>query len=81
MYDVLNSLNPFMVQGKLAAVFGNYGWSGEAVGNLLVRAKQLRMKVVDEGLKIRLKPNETELEKATEFIKEFVKVVKDNFHI
>jgi hypothetical protein len=39
------------------------------------------MKVVDEGLKIRLKPNETELEKATEFIKEFVKVVKDNFHI
>ncbi len=81
IYDVLNSLNPFMVQGKYMTAFGSYGWSGEAVGNLLVRAKQLRMKVVDEGLKIRLKPNETELEKATEFIKEFVKVVKDNFYI
>ena len=81
IYDVLNSLNPFMVQGKYMTAFGSYGWSGEAVGNLLVRAKQLRMKVVDEGLKIRLKPSEAELEKATEFIKEFVKVVKDNFHI
>ncbi|MGD9813562.1 MAG: FprA family A-type flavoprotein [Bacilli bacterium] len=67
VYDLLNLLTPFQMQGKKVSAFGSYGWSGEAVPNLLVRAKQLRMLPLDEGLKIRLNPSEADLEKVREY--------------
>ena len=48
---------PPVHKGKLASAFGSYGWSGEGVPHILERLKQLRMKVPDEGFRIRFKPS------------------------
>ncbi|MBQ1730107.1 MAG: FprA family A-type flavoprotein, partial [Oscillospiraceae bacterium] len=52
---------PPVHKGKLASAFGSYGWSGEGVPHILERLKQLRMKVPDEGFRVRFKPSEKEL--------------------
>ena len=58
---------PPVHKGKLASAFGSYGWSGEGVPHILERLKQLRMKVPDEGFRIRFKPSEKELLDAYDF--------------
>lgn len=45
-YDLLNGLVWPLVQGKKAAAFGDYGWSGEAVKNLSERLAQLKFNVI-----------------------------------
>lgn len=52
---------------KIASAFGSYGWSGEAVGNIMERLKQLGMKLYGQGLKIRFKPSDAQLQEAFEF--------------
>jgi Uncharacterized flavoproteins len=52
---------------KLASAFGSYGWSGEAVPHIIERLKQLRMKVVDEGFRVKFKPSESELSDAYDY--------------
>lgn len=76
IYDVLNSLNPYIGNGKYVSAFGSYGWSGEAVKNYLSRAKELRMKTVDEGFRVRLKPTPEKLKETREYALNFVKLVK-----
>ncbi len=63
-------------RGKLASAFGSYGWSGEAVPDLMERIKQLKMKPFKEGFKIRFKPSDSQLSEAYEFGKEFAEAVK-----
>jgi flavorubredoxin len=65
--ELLIKMNPLVHGGKVAAAFGSFGWSGEAVPNIEARLKALRMKLVTPGLKINFKPNEEELQKAFEF--------------
>lgn len=55
-----------MLIPKLAAAFGSYGWSGEAVPNIESRLKELRLNVLP-GLKINFKPSDEELKSAYEF--------------
>ncbi|WP_271629758.1 FprA family A-type flavoprotein [Caldicellulosiruptor sp. DIB 104C] len=77
IYEILIRLNPIVHGGKIAAAFGSYGWSGEAVSNIETRLKQLRFKVVEPGLKVNFKPNEEELKKAYEFGILFAEKVKE----
>ncbi|MCM1150292.1 MAG: FAD-dependent oxidoreductase [Butyricicoccus sp.] len=58
---------PPVHKGKLASAFGSYGWSGEGVPHIIERLKQLRMKVPDDGFRIRFKPSEKELLDAYDF--------------
>ena len=67
IYEVTLSMYPPTHSGKIASAFGSYGWSGEAVSNLLARLKQLRMVINDEGFKVKFKPNVSDLKKAREF--------------
>lgn len=66
IWDLTINMYPPIHGGKFAAAFGSYGWSGEAVDHLTERLKQLNMKVM-KGLKIRLKPDETDLTDAYDF--------------
>jgi len=52
--------------GKLAGVFGSYGWTGEGVPNITDRLKQLKLNVMD-GLRVRFKPGGSELLDAYEY--------------
>ncbi|MCI5773959.1 MAG: FprA family A-type flavoprotein [Erysipelotrichaceae bacterium] len=71
IYHVMNSLIVGYHGQKLVSAFGSYGWSGEAVGNMLARLKQQRMKVADEGLKICFKPNDAKLRLVEEYAQAF----------
>lgn len=71
IWDLATAMLPTVFSGKHATAFGSYGWSGEGVPNLLARCKQVRMKVEDEGLRVRFKPSAADLEAAYAFGKAF----------
>ena len=66
IWELVTSMFAPVHKGKLAAAFGSYGWSGEAVPNLTERLKQLRLRVLD-GFKVRFKPSENDLVDAYDF--------------
>ncbi|MPN46910.1 Flavo-diiron protein FprA2 [bioreactor metagenome] len=76
VYEMFLGLNPVVDKGKVAGAFGSYGWSGEAVGNLIARMKQLRFNVVGEGYKARFKPSAEQLEGAREYGREFARTLR-----
>lgn len=65
--DLLSKLNPVVHGGKLAAAFGSYGWSGEAIPRIESRLKELNMKIYGPSLKVNFKANDNELENAYNF--------------
>ena len=75
IYDLTSTMLPITHGGKQAAAFGSYGWTGEAVPNLTQRLQQLKMKV-SEGLRLRFKPSEEELEQCKAFGEDFAQKVK-----
>ncbi|MFW5780127.1 MAG: FprA family A-type flavoprotein [Bacillota bacterium] len=75
--ELLLNLNPVIHKGKIAGAFGSYGWSGEAVSNILGRLKQLRLKTPLDGLKVKLKPTDEDLKKAFEYGSDFAKALKE----
>ncbi|QUI21534.1 FprA family A-type flavoprotein [Vallitalea pronyensis] len=75
IWDILTSLNAVIHKGKIAGAFGSYGWSGEAVGNIEGRLKQLRLKMPVEGLKIRFNPSEEDFQDAFAYGEKFGKAI------
>jgi len=67
VWDLLSSLAVIPTRGKLGAVFGSYGWSGEAVRMVEERLRGLKMRVPVEGLRIKLIPTEEELQRCRDF--------------
>lgn len=61
VWDLTTSIFAGTHGGKLAGAFGSYGWSGEAVPHLIERLKQLKMRVPDEGYRVRFKPGKEDL--------------------
>ncbi|MGL5617307.1 MAG: FprA family A-type flavoprotein [Sarcina sp.] len=61
--ELLCKLNPVVHGGKVAAAFGSYGWSGEAVPRIESRLKELKMKMPIPALPVNFKPSNDELEK------------------
>lgn len=75
IWQLLTRLSPIVHAGKVAAAFGAYGWSGEAVPSIEARLSSLRMKV-QPGLKVKFKPSEGELEEAFKMGMDFAKVIQ-----
>ncbi len=67
IWDLTTSMYAGVHGKKLASAFGSYGWSGEGVPHIIERLKQLRMKVVDDGFRVRFKPDESQLIDAYEY--------------
>ena len=61
IWDLTTSIFAGTHGGKLASAFGSYGWRGEAVPHLIERLKQLKMRVPDEGFRVKFKPGEDNL--------------------
>jgi flavorubredoxin len=55
--DFLCYLKGLKPQNKIAAAFGSYGWSGEAVKGINQEFEAMKLKVVDPGLKIQYVPD------------------------
>ena len=75
IYEMMMGLNPIIHRGKFAGAFGSYGWSGEAVPNLVARMQQLKLSMPLEGMKIRFKPTQQDLDNAVSYGKKFAEAV------
>ena len=75
IFDIISSLVTLNIRGKSAAVFGCYGWSGEAVQIIEDILKSLRFKIVIEGCKLRMIPSEEALIGCEEFGKKFASAI------
>ncbi len=71
IWDVLSIVDAITNRGKPFAVFGSYGWSGEACAMLEARAEGLGLKKVHDAYKWQLKPSEGDLEQIDKLAEEF----------
>ncbi|MFH1090393.1 MAG: flavodoxin domain-containing protein, partial [Pseudomonadota bacterium] len=60
--DFLSYLKGLKPQNKVAAAFGSYGWSGEAVKLINREFEDMKLKVVDPGIKSLYVPDQKSLE-------------------
>ncbi len=76
MWDLLSLIDPMANQGKIAGVFGSYGWSGEGITMAENILKNMSFKMPVPTLKKQFSPSEKTYEDCVEFGKEFAKLVK-----
>ncbi len=76
VWDLLASIDYEMCRGKIASSFGSYGWSGEAVDNIIQREKQLLFNTID-GLKIKFKPSEEDIIQIKDYAKNIASIIKN----
>lgn len=50
------------VKGKIAVVFGSYGWSGQGAPAVAERLRQLGFTVLDPVIRVKYKPTENEID-------------------
>ncbi|MBM7834141.1 FprA family A-type flavoprotein [Clostridium sardiniense] len=72
---LLANLNPIIHGGKFAAAFGSYGWSGEAVPRIEHRLEELKMKLVNPGLRVKFRASQEQIEEAINFGNSFSKTM------
>lgn len=73
--NLLTELNPIIHGGKLAAAFGSYGWSGEAIPRIETRLNELSMKLYTPSLKINFKPSDEEMKLSFDYGVGFAKTL------
>ncbi len=66
-WDLISAFAKINVRGKLAGVFGSYGWSGEAMHMLEDRLRGLKMRLPLDGVQIKLIPSQDELEQCRQY--------------
>ena len=65
--DFLTYMKGLKPSGKFAAAFGSYGWSGEAV-KLITRAfEEMKLEIIEPGMRVQFVPEKDDLEAAYEF--------------
>jgi NADH oxidase (H2O-forming) len=73
VYKLFSVINPIRDKGKKAAVFGSYGWSGEAVKLIEEQLKQLKLNVVQDGFASRFSPGSDKIKMLLDFGQRFAK--------
>lgn len=63
VWRVLEAVSAITAKGKAAAVFGNYGWSGEAAALLEERLEKMRLVVGHPAVKVRFSLTEQDEER------------------
>ncbi|MCL5057291.1 MAG: FprA family A-type flavoprotein [Actinobacteria bacterium] len=71
VWELLAHVSPVINQGKPAAAFGSFGWSGEAVKLIEQRLSGLQFKVYLPGLKVNFTPDARAKTEAKEFGRSF----------
>jgi flavorubredoxin len=75
IWQLATSIDAINTKGRPCAVFGSFGWSGEAVPMLVARLQSLKLSVFENGLVCRFVPSDEELGSALDFGKRFAKAL------
>jgi flavorubredoxin len=75
--DVMTYIKGLRPQNKIAAAFGSYGWSGEAVKILNKDFEEMKFTIIDPGVKIQYVPDEADLERCFELGVKLAKTLKE----
>jgi len=75
IWNLLSGIDAINIQKRPAALFGSYGWSGEAFANVASRLSSLKCAVYEKQFKINFVPTENDLKDAAAFGKEFAACV------
>lgn len=76
IWDLLSAVDPVSGKGKPCAVFGSYGWSGEACGLLADRIRGLKLNLIGEPLKFVFRPTEDDLNLFRQYAADFATQIK-----
>ena len=74
-WDLLAHADAVNFAKRPAALFGSYGWSGEAFANLRARLTGLKANIYPEDMKVIFTPTEEDLNRAYEFGKSFAESI------
>ena len=66
MAGFLSYMRGLKPAGKLGAAFGSFGWSGEAVKLLTTALTEMKIDVIEEGLRMKYVPTAAQLEECRE---------------
>ena len=75
--DVMTYIKGLRPQNKIAAAFGSYGWSGEAVKILNKEFEEMKLTIIDPGVKVQYVPDEADLAKCFDLGAKLAKTLKD----
>ncbi len=76
IWILLAHIDAVNIAKRPAAVFGSYGWSGEALANLSDRLKGLKVNLFEQQFKVVFVPTAEDLEKAKAFGQDFAQSLK-----
>ncbi len=76
MWDLLSMIDPMANQGKIAGVFGSYGWSGEGISMAENLLKSMSFKMPVATLSKKFSPSDETHNECINFGKEFAKLIK-----
>ena len=65
-------------QNKLAAAFGSYGWSGESVKLMVGALEEMKLKIIDEGQRVKYVPTHDNLKECVEMGRQIGKAIKES---
>ncbi|MEA1967504.1 MAG: FprA family A-type flavoprotein [Thermodesulfobacteriota bacterium] len=76
--DIITYIKGLSPKNKVAAAFGSYGWSGEAVKIINKEFEAMKFDIIDDGLRVKYVPEKEDLEKCFELGKKLgLKVLEE----
>ena len=82
-YKLIKAMDPFLkelakldLKGKVGVAFGSYGWSGEAVKLMTEALQEMKVDVIDPGLKVKFAPTPEDIRKSIELGRKVGRAVK-----
>ncbi len=75
--DVMTYIKGLKPQNKIAAAFGSYGWSGEAVKILNKEFAEMELDIIDDGVRVQYVPDEDDLNKCFDLGVKIAKTLKE----
>ena len=78
MASMLHYLRGLRPQNRIGAAFGAYGWSGEAVKLMNQALEEMKVEVIDPGIRVKYVPTDEALRSCVELGRKIGKAVKEN---
>jgi flavorubredoxin len=76
MADMLHYIRGLRPENKIGAAFGSFGWSGEGVRMVAKALEEMKVQVMDPGVKVQYVPDEQALQECVELGRRVGKAVK-----